>query len=268
MVKPISRARWCPCASSPASSFLFSERPPEKKTEKSVSPEKKEKLTPPAEKIEAWATAQGAKTAFEEPETTEQKAEKPLRRRSVVTPERRGPSRFLPLVIILILLVFGIFYVWSELSSGGRLSPYLEHPVKKANELWNQIWGIEKEDLIVQDLNRYDEKVGEIPLSIVEGKVKNQSQFTKQYIKVKVMIFDRDRFKVAEKEAICGRVISREELKKQPADFFQGEMVINPETKEGMLTPPGKTTPFMVILKDPPSQAKEFKVDIVEAPNL
>jgi len=35
-----------------------------------------------------------------------------------------------------------------------------------------------------------------------------------------------------------------------------------------MVTPPGQTTPFMVILKDPPSQAQEFKVEIVEAPNL
>jgi len=30
----------------------------------------------------------------------------------------------------------------------------------------------------------------------------------------------------------------------------------------------GKATPFMVIFKDPPSEAKEFKVEIVEAPNL
>jgi len=35
-----------------------------------------------------------------------------------------------------------------------------------------------------------------------------------------------------------------------------------------MMISPGKAKPFMVILKDPPSQAKEFKVDIVEAPNL
>jgi len=44
--------------------------------------------------------------------------------------------------------------------------------------------------------------------------------------------------------------------------------VIKPQTEQGMVTPPGQTTPFMVILKDPPSQAQEFKVEIVEAPNL
>ncbi len=249
--------------------FLFSEKAPQKKPVEPVSFQKREEPAP-AEKAEEWALPQEeAKIGLEEPARTEKRSEeKGSRSRIAIRSERRGPSRFLAPVVVLILLFLGIFYVWSELSSGGRLSPFLEYPVKKATELWNQIWGIEKEDLIIEDLNRYDEKVGEIPLSIIEGKVKNQSQFTKQYIKVKVMIFDRDRFKVAEREAICGRVISREELKKQPVEFFQGEMVIKPETKEEMMISPGKTKPFMVILKDPPSQAKEFKVDIVEAPNL
>jgi hypothetical protein len=168
----------------------------------------------------------------------------------------------------LVLLVFGIFYVWSELSSGGRLLPYLEYPVKKTTELWSQIWGIEKGDLIVGDLSGYDEKIGETPLFIIEGKVKNQSKFTKKHIKIKVVIFDQDKLKVAEKEAICGRIIGRGELKKQPVEFFRGEMMIKPQTKQEMATPSGKATPFMVIFKDPPSQAKEFKVEIVEAPNL
>jgi predicted Zn finger-like uncharacterized protein len=249
--------------------FLFSEKAPVEKAEKFASPGKREEPAP-AEKVETLTAPEEEERMPLEEQVREGRAEDtPSRRRSPLRAERkRGPSRFLTLLVILILLVLAIFYIWSELSSGGRLAPYLENPVKKITELWNQIWGVEKEDLTVGDLNRYDEKVGEIPLSIIEGKVKNQSQFTKKYIKVKVMIFDRDRFKVAEKEAICGRVIGREELKKQPAEFFQGEMVIKPQTKEEMVTPPGKTTPFMVILKDPPSQAQEFRVDIVEAPNL
>jgi hypothetical protein len=35
-----------------------------------------------------------------------------------------------------------------------------------------------------------------------------------------------------------------------------------------MAVPSGNATPFMVIFKDLPSQAKEFKVEILEAPNL
>jgi DNA topoisomerase VI subunit B len=73
---------------------------------------------------------------------------------------------------------------------------------------------------------------------------------------------------VAEKEAVCGRVIARGELKKQPAEFFRGEMVIKPQTEQEMITPSGKDTPFMVIFKDLPSKAKDFKYEILEAPNL
>ena len=162
----------------------------------------------------------------------------------------------------------GVFYLWKELGSGGKFAPYLESPVKKITDLWNQIWGTEKEDLIVGNLNGYEEKIGEISLFIIEGKVNNQSSLTKKYIKIKVAIFDREKSKIAEKEAICGYTISRGELKNLPADFFKGEMVVMPQTEIEMVVPAGREAPFMVIFKDLSSQAKEFKVEIIEAPNL
>ena len=238
---------------------LFSEKAPIKRAEKLAPSEEVEKLAPP-EKLEEFS--------LEEPGREKRVEGKPTRPKSMMRAERRGPSRFFALLIVLTLLVFGIFYVWSELSSGGRLSPYLENPVKKVTEFWNQIWGIEERDLIVGDLSGYDEKIGETSLFIIEGKVRNESGFKKKYIKIKVVIFDQDKLKVAEKGAVCGRIIGRGELKKQPIEFFQGEMVIKPQTEQEMVTPSGKATPFMVIFKDPPSQAKEFKVEIVEAPNL
>ena len=67
---------------------------------------------------------------------------------------------------------------------------------------------------------------------------------------------------------ICGRTLSREELKNLPEAFFKGEMVIRPKTDKDMITPPGKTIPFMVIFKNLSAQAKEFQVEIIEAPNL
>ncbi len=248
--------------------FLFSEKAPAEKAEKFVSPKKEEKPAP-VERLAKLAPPEKEEKIFrEEPAEEEEVEVKPSRPRSALRAGRGAPSRLLALLVVLALLVFGIFYVWSELSSGGRLSPYLEYPVKKITELWNDIWGVERGGLVVGDLGGYEEKIGEMTLFVIEGKVKNQSAVTKKYIKVRVMIFDRDKLKVAEKEAICGRTIGREALKKQPVEFFQGEMVIKPETKQEMVTPSGQATPFMVIFKDPPSQAKEFKVEIVEAPNL
>lgn len=124
------------------------------------------------------------------------------------------------------------------------------------------------EDLVVGNLDGYEEKVREIPFFIITGAIKNQSEFAKKFIRLRVMIYDRSQHKLAEKEAICGRVIRREELKNLPLEFFRRDVVVTPRTEQEMITPPGRITPFMVIFRDPPVQAKEFTVDILEAPNL
>ena len=239
--------------------FLFSDKAPT---------EEAEPLPPPGMMEESAPLEKAEELFFEEPKRVEREEGKPSRPKGTVRAEKRGLFRFLPLFIILILLVFGFFYVWSELSSGGRLSSYLENPLKRGTELWNQIWGSEKEDLSVGDLSRYDEQVEGLTLFIIEGKVKNQSKSTKKYIKIRIIIFDEEKLKVAEQDAICGRVINREELKNQPPEFFKGDMMIKPETEQEMATPSGKTAPFMVIFKDLPSRAKDFKYEILEAPNL
>lgn len=182
--------------------------------------------------------------------------------------ERRMPSRLFALVVVIVILIFGLFYLWTEMESGGKLSSYLEDPIKKATQLWEKLWGTQKEGLVVKDLTGYEEKVGEFPLYIIEGKVDNQSQKTKKLIKVKVVIFDQNRMKVTEKETLCGRTIGRGELKNLPSDFFSGEMIIQPKTEKEMITPSGKAAPFVVVFKDLPAHAKEFKVEIVEAPSL
>ncbi len=239
--------------------FSFSDRTPEENEEPWGRPEEREEMVPP-EKVETVASE-----GFVREERVESRPSRPTRMMHV---DRRGPFRILALLIVLMLLMFGIFFVWSELSSGGRLSPYLDSAVKRITELWNQIWGTEGSGLIVGDLTGYQEKVGEVSLFVIEGKVKNQSKFTKKYIKLGVVIFDEDKVKVAEKEAVCGRLIAREELKKQPEEFFKGEMVIKPRTEQEMITPSGKDTSFMVIFKDLPTRAKDFKYEILEAPNL
>lgn len=229
---------------------FFAEKAPTEEAEESVPLQKVESLLP------------------EEPAKEAKREGKPSRAQSMMRVEKKGPLRFLTLLIVLMLLVFGIFYLWSELSTGGRLSPYVEYPIKKISELWNQILGTEEENLTFLDMSGYEEKIGDVSLFVIEGKVKNQSKFTKKHIKIRIVIFDQDKVKVAEKEAICGRTISRGELNQQPAKFFEEDMVVKPETEQEMVTPPGKATPFIVIFKDLPSQAKDFKREIVEAPNL
>jgi predicted Zn finger-like uncharacterized protein len=222
-------------------SFLFEKRAPEDggKSEREVLPEREETVEiQPSRRKEA------------------------SRKRG-----RRGPAAFLALLVILLLLICGLFYFWTEMKSGGKFSSYLENPIRKIAGIWNDLWGTEKEGLEIGDFTRYEEKIGDLSLLVIEGKVSNQSHFAKKRIKVKVVIFDEDKVKMAEKEAICGRTLSREELKRQPSSFFRGDMVITPQGEMEMVVPSGKVAPFMVIFRDPMNQAKDFKVEIVEAPN-
>jgi hypothetical protein len=182
--------------------------------------------------------------------------------------EKRGPLRLLALLVVIVILILGLFYLWTEMEPGGKLSSFLGDPLKKATQWWDKLSGAEKEGLIVKDLTGYEEKVGEFPLYIIEGKVDNQSQKAKKLIKVKVVIFDQNRMKVAEKETLCGLTIGREELKSLPPQFFSSEMILQPKTEQEMIVASGKTVPFMIVFRDLPAQAKEFKVEIVEAPGL
>ena len=214
-------------------------------------------------------TAKEAEASFEGFSEAEREVEeKPSKPKEAA--RGRKQSRFSPFLAVLIVLVFlivGLFYLWTEMGSGGRLSPVLGPPIQKVKEIWNKVWGTEKEGLDIGDLTGYEERVGETPLFIIEGKVSNQSRFNKKQIKVKVILFDQDKVKMAEKEAVCGRILSRQELKSQPPDFFKGEMVLKPQD-EKEIVPSGKIASFMVIFRDPLNQAKEFKVEILEAPNL
>ena len=173
---------------------------------------------------------------------------------------------FFKVAIVILLLIVGLFYLWTELRPGGRLAPYVDSPVKQITNLWEQIWGTEKKGLTVRDLNGYEEKTPGAELFVIEGRVYNQSRFTKKFVKVRVVIFDQTHAKVFEKEATCGRVLSRGDLKRLPRDLLEAG-TLKPLSEGETAVPSGKTSPFMVIFRDLPSQAKEFQVEIVAAPN-
>ncbi len=203
-----------------------------------------------------------------EPEIKEKIEAKPVKPKRMIQREKRRPPVVFLLIIFLVLLVLGGFFVWTEYGSKGTIMTYLEYPVQKGIALWNQLLGVKQEDLVVGDLNRYDEKVGDFFLSVIEGKVKNQSQSARKYIKIRVEIFDQNKEKITEKETLCGLNIGLDGLKSLPPEFFKGEMLIQPQQPQGLVIPTGKEAPFMVVFKDLTSQAKEFQVEIVEAPNL
>jgi predicted Zn finger-like uncharacterized protein len=215
----------------------------------------------------APARKAAAVTPFE-PEVEEREEAKPVRPKRMVKREKKRLPLFFLLIVFLVLLVLGGFYLWTEYGSKWKFTISLEDPVQTITALWDQVRGVKQEGLVVGDLNRYDEKIGDFFVSVIEGKVRNQSRFARKYIKIRVVIFDQNKYKIAEKETICGLNLGPEGLKSLPPDFFKGEMLIQPTQAKEMVVPTGQDVPFMVVFKDLSSQAKEFKVEISDAPNL
>jgi hypothetical protein len=242
------------------------ERPsPLKEEERERVSEEEEEKSLFSEKI---PTEEGEQGIPEKPETEERAEIQVSKPKRMVRKEWKRPSLLFIILVILILLVFGVFYLWTESGTSGKGYSFFEHPIQKITDLWGQSWGTEKEGLIVRDLNGYDEQIGEVPIFVIEGKVDNQSKFKKKHIKIKVVIFDQNKVKLGEKETVCGRIMSREELKNLPGTFFKGDMVIQPIMEKDRITPPGKAIPFVVVFKNLSAQEKQFKIEIVEAPNL
>jgi predicted Zn finger-like uncharacterized protein len=185
-----------------------------------------------------------------------------------VRKEKKGPSIFLALFIIIFLLAIGGFYLWTELESGGKLAPYIEPPLKKITTLWQQIWGTEKEGLVPRIITQYHETLGDVRLLVFEGQVTNESKVAKKHVKVRVSLLDQNKARVAEKEVLCGRTIRKDELVNLPTAFFQGDVSLNPGTETEMVLQAGKSIPFVLIFKDLPSQVTQYNVEIIEAPNL
>jgi hypothetical protein len=210
----------------------------------------------------------GAPVTPFKPEMEEKAEAKPVKPKRMVRREKRRPPVVFLMIIFLVLLVLGGFFLWTEYGSKGTVTSYLEYPVQKVIALWDQLLGVKQEGLVVGDLNRYDEKVGDFFLSVIEGKVKNQSQSARRFVKIRVEIFDQHKDKITEKETLCGLNIGLDGLKSLPPEFFKGEILIQPRQPKDMVIPTGQEAPFMVVFKDLTSQAREFKVDIIEAPNL
>jgi len=242
---------------------------PGKKAEE-IPPAPTEPRDEPAEEEETSlfsdrVPADNPKKVAPQPEEDESKYARPKRK---VKEVKRTPSLLLMILLVLAIVAGVTFYLGIGTEYYDRLFSFLNAPIQKARGLWEGVRGSGKEGLIVRDLNGYAETIGEVPLYIIEGKVNNQSKSAKKQIKVRVTLFDQNKTRIARKETICGRTISREELQNQPPSFFEGPLIILPRTENEMVTPPGKETPFILLFKNLTVPAKEFQVEILEAPNF
>jgi len=103
-------------------------------------------------------------------------------------------------------------------------------------------------------------KIGKI--FVIDGNAINNSSEAKSFIRVKGALFDSTGNSIAEREAYCGNILSKDELAELEADkidlridYPAGESSIN------LNVSPGKSIPFMIVFFDLPEDLKEFSVE-------
>jgi hypothetical protein len=199
--------------------------------------------------------------------------------RPTVAPKKRKTSWTFVLIGILIIVALGGFYLWRErgmtLSLPGNIPSILKSiPERlksvpgKLQSVWDNIRGIERGSLTFADQpDGYKDTIGEVPVFVITGKILNDTNKTKKYVRVKAILLNDKNKVLDEKQTLCGSSYTKEELKKLPSRFIRGDFKIRPPAPSQMRVAPRTSIPFIVIFPNMSPDAQEFEVEIIEAPN-
>ena len=193
-------------------------------------------------------------------------------------PKRRKTSKTFVLIGILLTAALGTYYLWSEhgmkLSLPGNIpSLFKSIPEKlkfvpeKLQSVWDDIRGIQRGRPSISDLGEYKDTIGKVPVFVITGKVLNNTNETKKYVRIKAILYNDKNEILDEKQTLCGSYFTREELKNLPPRFTRGDFKIRPPMPSQMHVAPGMTIPFIVIFPNISPDVQEYEVEIVDAPN-
>ena len=194
--------------------------------------------------------------------------------RPSATPKRKKTSKTFVLFGIILILALAAYYVWSEKGMRFSLPGNIENIPSfftsipgKLTSLWDNIRGIERGSPSISDLEEYKDTIGEVPVFVVTGKVLNDTNKAKKYVRIKAVLYNDKNEILDEKQTLCGSYFTREELKNLPARFTRGDFKIRPPMPNQMRVAPGISIPFIVIFPNISPDVKEYEVEIVDAPN-
>jgi len=187
-----------------------------------------------------------------------------------VTPTKRKTSWSFVLIGILLIIALGGYYLWSErgmeISLPGNIPSLLKSIPEKLQSIWEDIRGIERGSLTFSDLEGYKDTIGEVPVFVITGKILNETNKTKEHVRIRAILLNDKNKLLDEKQTLCGSYFTKEDLKKLPPRFTRGDFRIRPVPSQ-MRVAPRMSVPFIVIFPNMPPDANEFQVEIVEAPN-
>ena len=196
--------------------------------------------------------------------------EKEYFERPPAIPKKRKTSWTFVVIGILIVVALGGYYLWSErgmeLSLPGNIPSLLKSIPEKLQSIVDDIRGIERGSLTFSDLEGYKDTIGEVPVFVITGKILNETNKTKKHVRIRAILLNDKNKVLDEKQTLCGRSFTKEDLKNLPPRFARRDFRIRP-VPDQMRVAPRTSVPFIVIFPNMPPEANEFQVEIVDAPN-
>lgn len=179
-------------------------------------------------------------------------------------PEKTLPKRDRKLPVILILsillmvVIFGAFYFWTQREA--RI-PLVESIYEKVSHLMG---GKRDHKLFLIYLRGYEQKLDGEKVYVIQGRVANRSKETKKYVKLKGLLFNKEGKTLASSTGYCGLAITSKEIRETAYASLKSSFGFISPAKAPPV-PSQQSLPFTIIFFSPPGGATEFRVEIAEA---
>ena len=168
--------------------------------------------------------------------------------------------------LVCLALAAGFGWTWQSThyldGLKGLVAPYLGLDMTDPSDPVSLVSELELRD--VRQYQVKNEKVGN--LVIIEGKVKNNFPAPREFIKLEAELYDANSNKLVSQQQLAGNSMSSfqlELLDKDELDKVLNNKLDIVEANTNVL--PGNEVPFTVIFVNPPAEASDYKVRIVEA---
>jgi len=171
--------------------------------------------------------------------------------------ERKSSTAFL-VIMFFLLIATGSLYYWFHRSQ--ESIPAFEYIYEK---IYAFMAGEKAQKVFIVTMKGSEYTLEGGTVFVIQGKVANRSEKTKQSVKVKGTLFDKVGKEVATSTGYCGISITDAEIKNSTYDALKTSFGFI-GAGQARPVPSQQNLPFTIIFFSPPEGASDFRVDIVE----
>ena len=180
-----------------------------------------------------------------------------LVRETPLKKERKSSSAFL-VIMFFLLIAAGSLYWWVNKTQGAI--PALEYIYEK---IYTFMSGEKAEKVFIIGMRGSEYSLEGGSVYVIQGKVANRSEETKQSVKLKGTLFDKTGKEVATSTGYCGVTITDEEIKSSSFESLKASFGFI-GAGQARPVPSQQNLSFTIIFFSPPEGATDFRVDIAE----